>query len=61
MKKIVLLLILFVTTNSFVEQENAYTTGEWFKLRIHYGLVNAVMLLWKLKKQSETIKKYIML
>lgn len=41
MKKIALLLVLFISTNSFVSQNDAFTTGEWFKLRIHYGLVNA--------------------
>ncbi len=41
MKKIILLLALFVLTNSFVQKENAFTTGEWIKLRIHYGFVNA--------------------
>jgi hypothetical protein len=41
MKKAVLLFFLFVTTNSFVGQDEAFTTGEWIKLRIHYGLINA--------------------
>jgi hypothetical protein len=41
MKKIALLLLVFITTNSFVEKEDAFQTGEWFKLRIHYGFVNA--------------------
>lgn len=41
MKKIALLLLVFITTNSFVSQEDAFTTGEWFKLRIHYGFVDA--------------------
>lgn len=41
MKKAVLLFLVFVTTNSFVLQEEAFDTGEWIKLRIHYGLVNA--------------------
>jgi hypothetical protein len=41
MKKIALLTLIFITTNSFVGQDEAFTTGEWIKLRIHYGLVNA--------------------
>jgi hypothetical protein len=41
MRKILLLLLVFVSTNSFVEQEDAFQTGEWFRLKIHYGMVNA--------------------
>ena len=41
MKKIIVLLLVFISTNSFVQKEDAFTTGEWFKLRIHYGVVNA--------------------
>ena len=57
MKKIALLLILFVTTNSFVVQENAYTTGEWFKLRIHYGMVNAGYASLEIKDAVKNNKK----
>ncbi len=57
MKKIILLLVLFVTTNSFVEQENAYTTGEWFKLRIHYGIVNAGYATLEIKDAVKNNKK----
>ena len=56
MKKIIVLLVLFVFTNSFVVQENAYTTGEWFKLRIHYGMVNAGYATLEIK---EAVKKII--
>lgn len=41
MKKTILLLI-FITTVSFdSKREDAYGVGEWFKFRIHYGIVNA--------------------
>lgn len=41
MKKI-LLLLLFITTVSFDSpNEDSYGVGEWFKFRIHYGIVNA--------------------
>jgi hypothetical protein len=41
MKKIILF-VLFLTTVSFDSQkEDAYDVGEWFKFRIHYGIVNA--------------------
>ena len=36
------LLILLVPTFAFMPpQEKAFEAGEWFKFRIHYGLVNA--------------------
>ena len=57
MKKIILLLVLFVFTNSFVVQENAYTTGEWFKLRIHYGMVNAGYATLEIKDAVKNNKK----
>lgn len=40
-KKLVLLFI-FITTVSFDSRQNeAFDVGEWFKFRIHYGIVNA--------------------
>ena len=42
MKRIILLLTVFVLSNSFnTEEKDSYTIGEFFKLRIHYGLINA--------------------
>lgn len=41
MKKIILLFILITTVSFDAPQEDAYDAGEWFKLRIHYGIVNA--------------------
>lgn len=42
MKRIILLLAVFVLSSSFdMGQVDAYNVGEFFKLRIHYGLVNA--------------------
>lgn len=42
MKKIFFLLIIFLVTQSFDSATlNAYSSGEFIKLRIHYGLVNA--------------------
>lgn len=41
MKKTILLFI-FITTVSFDSpREDAFNVGEWFKFRIHYGIVNA--------------------
>ncbi len=42
MKRIILLLTVFVLSNSFItEEKDSYSIGEFFKLRIHYGLINA--------------------
>ncbi|CAM3942815.1 MULTISPECIES: DUF3108 domain-containing protein [Flavobacterium] len=41
MKKILLLLILIATVSFDSPQEDAYGVGEYFKFRIHYGIVNA--------------------
>jgi hypothetical protein len=57
MKKIILLLVLFVFTNSFVQKENAFTTGEWVKLRIHYGMVNAGYATLEIKDAVKNNKK----
>jgi hypothetical protein len=57
MKKIVTLLVLFFYTNSFVQRENAYTTGEWFKMRIHYGLVTAGYATLEIKEATKNNKK----
>ena len=41
MKKIILLFI-FITTVSFdSRKEDAFDAGEWFKFRVHYGIINA--------------------
>ncbi|KAF2518296.1 DUF3108 domain-containing protein [Flavobacterium salilacus subsp. salilacus] len=39
MKKMLAILLLFTVGNAF--SQNAFTTGEYFKFRIHYGIVNA--------------------
>ncbi len=57
MKKIALLLIVFISTNSFVQKEDAFTTGEWFKFRIHYGLVNAGYASLEIKEATRNNKK----
>jgi len=56
MKKISLFIVLFIVTNSFVLRESAYTTGEWFKLRIHYGLVNAGYATLEIKEATKNNK-----
>ena len=57
MKKFILLLSLFVLTNSFVQREDAFITGEYVKLRIHYGLVNAGYATLEIKDAVKNNKK----
>ncbi len=57
MKKIALFILLFIGTNSFTSQQSAFTTGEWFKLRIHYGLINAGYATLEVKETTRNNKK----
>jgi hypothetical protein len=57
MKKLATLAVLFVLTNSFDQRENAYTTGEWLKMRIHYGVVNAGYATLEVKEATKNNKK----
>jgi len=57
MKKVVALILIFISTNSFVKKEDAFTTGEWFKLRIHYGLINAGYASLEIKEAYKNNKK----
>jgi hypothetical protein len=41
MKKVILFLLLILTVSFDSRNESAYDVGEWFKFRIHYGIVNA--------------------
>lgn len=57
MKKIILLL-LFITTVSFDSRESeAFDVGEWFKFRIHYGIVNAGFATLEVKEATINSKK----
>ena len=41
MKKIILLALLFVTVSFNIQKSQPFEVGEWFKFRLHYGLVTA--------------------
>jgi len=41
MKKIILLILVVANLGFSSQKERAFDTGEWFKFRIHYGLINA--------------------
>jgi hypothetical protein len=57
MKKIIIL-FLFITTVSFTsKKKDAFDVGEWFKFRIHYGLVNAGYATMEVKEATINNKK----
>jgi hypothetical protein len=41
MKKLLLLLLLALTVSFDAQDPSSFDSGEWFKFRIHYGLINA--------------------
>lgn len=41
MKKIIILVLVSASFGFSSQKERAFDTGEWFKFRIHYGLINA--------------------
>ena len=41
MKKLAILLIFLLLFSFDTQREDAFQTGEWFKFRVHYGLINA--------------------
>jgi hypothetical protein len=40
-EKYILFLLLIMTVSFDAPKQDAYDAGEWFKFRIHYGIVNA--------------------
>ncbi|MBQ0907598.1 DUF3108 domain-containing protein [Flavobacterium sp. F-328] len=57
MKKLILIFVLLLSLSFDTPQEDAYTTGEWFKLRIHYGFVNAGYATLEVKDATLNSKK----
>lgn len=55
MKKIII--ILLIATASLQAQDKAFDVGEWFKFRIHYGLVNAGYATLEVKEATKSGKK----
>jgi hypothetical protein len=41
MKKIIILLLFILSVSFKTPKEDAFEVGEWFKFRVHYGIVNA--------------------
>ncbi len=57
MKKIIILSLFFITTGFNMQKSPAFDTGEWFKFRIHYGLVTAGYATLELKEATRNNKK----
>ena len=58
MKKIVIVIALFLITVGFTSQrEDAFEPGEWFKFRVHYGIVNAGYATLEVKEDVRNNKK----
>lgn len=57
MKKIILSFVVLMTVSFDSPKEDAYGVGEWFKFRIHYGLVNAGYATLEVKDATINNKK----
>lgn len=55
MKKI--LIVMLLATVGLQAQTNTFDVGEWFKFRIHYGLVNAGYATLEIKEATKNGKK----
>jgi hypothetical protein len=55
MKKLLAVLLLLTVGNAF--SQDAFTTGEFFKFRIHYGIVNAGVATLEIKEAVRNNKK----
>lgn len=57
MKRKLLLFALFISLTSSAQKDSAFTVGEWFKFRIHYGLVTAGYATLEVKEAVRNNKK----
>lgn len=57
MKKIILLILILTTLSFDSVKEDAFDTGEYFKFRIHYGIVNAGYATLEIKDATINNKK----
>ncbi len=58
MKRLIIAFILLFSTTSFnMKQERAFDVGEWFKFRIHYGVINAGYATLEVKEATRNNKK----
>lgn len=57
MKKLILFFVLIITVSFDFPQEDAYGVGEFFKFRIHYGIMNAGYATLEVKDATINNKK----
>ena len=57
MKKLVLVTIFLIIVGFKPQKERAFDVGEWFKFRIHYGIVNAGYATLEVKEAVRNNKK----
>ena len=57
MKKVFIFLIFLVTAGFSTQKERAFDVGEYFKFRIHYGIVNAGYATLEVKEATKNNKK----
>lgn len=57
MKKVILTILILTTLSFDTQKEDAFGTGEYFKFRIHYGIVNAGYATLEIKDATINNKK----
>ncbi len=57
MKKKLLLFSLIISLNTFAQNQGAFDVGEWFKFRIHYGMITAGYATLEVKEAAISNKK----
>ncbi|TPG33446.1 DUF3108 domain-containing protein [Flavobacterium pectinovorum] len=57
MKKLILIILILTTLAFDTQKEDAFGTGEYFKFRIHYGIVNAGYATLEIKDATINNKK----
>ncbi|MDR7372662.1 DUF3108 domain-containing protein [Flavobacterium aquidurense] len=57
MKKLVLIILILTSFSFDTQKEDAFGTGEYFKFRIHYGIVNAGYATLEIKDATINNKK----
>jgi hypothetical protein len=57
MKTKILVLSLFISLNTFAQNQSAFDVGEWFNFRIHYGMITAGYATLEVKDATINNKK----
>lgn len=57
MKKIIFFLLALSTVSFTISKDDAFDSGEWFKFRIHYGIINAGYATLEVKDAIKNNKK----